>query len=174
MELMPTATKSPPRPLTELEQAEAAVVAAAQRAEAAREKAEAARQAAQLRQAERQRQWADCEVAANVDRITHHAQVVGAARTTFEAAVVSDPSAAATAFLTWVDAMAQRHACESSFDMARGIIGQPAARLTAWPEPSFTTEVDGILQARSYELLEEATEVEKARRVAAFNGQETS
>lgn len=166
------ATKSPPspRPLSELEAAEQAVATAVQKAELAREEAERAREQARMRQAERERQWADCEIGDHADAIRKHAEVIGACRLAFEQAVLRDPPAASAAYLAWVDAMAQRHAAEASFDLARGILGQPAARLTEWPDPGFMKEADGILQARTYELLEEAIEVEKARRVAAFNG----
>ncbi len=165
------ATKSPPR-LTELEAAEREVEQAAQRAEVARQRAEAAAEAARQRQAERQRQWADLEIGGHAERIKHHAEAIGRARLAFEQAVLSDLPAASTAFLTWVGALAQRHACEASFDMARGIIGQPAARLSEWPDPGFTDEVDAVLQARSYELLEESTAAEQAMRRRAFDGME--
>ncbi len=171
------ATKTPTRPLSELEVAENAVAAAVQKADLAREQAVAAAEAARQRQEERQRQWADIEVGNHAERIEHHAAAVGACRVAFEKAVLSDLPAASAAYLAWVDAMAQRHAAEASFDLARGILGQPAARLTAWPEPSFTTEVDGVLtevdgvlQARGYELVEASTAAELERRAGAFNG----
>jgi hypothetical protein len=158
--------------LSELEQAEAAVVAAVQKAEIAREEAEKARQAAQLRQEERQRQWADREVAANVDRIREHAKAVGAARTTFEGAVVDDPTQAIKTFVSWTAALADQHAAGGSYDLAMSILGR-TARLNEWPRLSFTSEVDTILERYAGEQLTAATETERERRRIAFDGEGT-
>ncbi len=167
---MPTATKPSPRPSTELESAEQAVAEAVEKAEIAREEAEKARQAAQLRQEERQRQWADREVAANVDRIREHAQAIGAARTAFESAVVDDPIRAIKTFTLWTETLAARHAAQQSYDLAMSVLGR-TARLSEWPRLSFTHEVDTILERHAGEQLTAATETERERRRIAFDGE---
>lgn len=161
------ATKTPPRPLSELEQAEAAVAAAVQKAEQARVQAEAARQAAQLRQEARQRQWADREVAANVDQIKHHAKTVGMARAAFEQAAIDDPAKAVQAFTDWTAALAARHAAEGSHDVAMSVLGR-TARVAEWPVLSFAAELDAILARHTDDQLDDAIETERARRLAAF------
>lgn len=167
---MPTATKPSSRPLTELEQAEAAVVAAAQKAEQARQAAEQARADAQLRQEARQRQWAEQEVAANPGRVREHAQTVGECRLAFEKAVITDPTQAIKAFTLWTAALADQHAAQASYDLAMSILGR-TARLTEWPRLSFTTEVDAILERYAGEQLTAATETEQERRRIAFDGE---
>ncbi len=170
---MPTATNAPARPLTELELAEQEALAASQRAEAARQRAEAAADAARKRQEERQRQWAEREVAGNRDRIHHHAEAVGTARAAFETAVVDDPTKAVKAFTAWTAALADRHAAERSYDLAMSILGR-TARLTEWPRLRFSAEQDAILERHAGTQLDAATLSEADRRRAALDGQEAT
>jgi len=170
---MPTVAEPPARQLTELEKAEAEALAASQRADAARQRAEEAAEAARLRQEERQRQWADREVAGAIEANRHHAATIGQARAAFEAAVVSDPTKAVKAFTVWTAALADRHAANASHDLAMSILGR-TARLTEWPRLRFSAEVDTILERHAGTQLDAATEAEQTRRRAALDGQEAT
>jgi len=159
--------------LTELEQAEQEAVAASQRAEAARQRAEAAADAARQRQEERQRLWADREVAGAIEANRHHAATIGQARAAFETAVVSDPAKATKAFQAWTGALADRHAANRSHDLAMSVLGR-TARLTEWPRLRFSAEVDTILEKHAGHQLDAATLSEQTRRRAALDGQEAT
>lgn len=166
---MPTATKTPSRPLTELERAEQEVEQAAQRAEVARQRAEAAAEAARQRQEERQKIWADLEIAANPGRIREHAQTVGERRLAFEKAAIDDPTQAIKTFVGWTSALASQHAAQASVDFAMGILGR-VGRVPEWPRLSFAAELDGVLERHAGDQLDAATEAERERRSIAFNG----
>ena len=170
---MATVTAPPAREATELERAELEAAEASLRAELARQRAEAAADAARLRQEERQRLWADREVAGAIEANRRHAQTIGQARAVFEAAVVSDPAKAAKAFQGWTAALADRHAAERSYDLAMSILGR-TARLTEWPRLRFSAECDAILERHAQHQLDAATEAEADRRRAALDGQEVT
>jgi hypothetical protein len=159
--------------LTELEKAEAEALAASQRAEAARQRAEAAADAARQRQEERQRLWADREVAGAIEANRRHAATIGTARAAFEAAVVDDPTKAVAAFQAWTAALADRHAANASHDLAMSILGR-VARVQPWPRLSFTHEVDTILEKYAGVQLTDATAAEQTRRRAAIDGREAT
>ena len=168
---MPTATKTPIRPLTELEVAEQEAVEASRRAELARQKAEEAREQAQRRQEERQRRWADLEVAGAAEASRRHAATIGQARAAFESAVIEDSSKAVAAFLGWTAALADRHAANRSLDLASSVLGR-VARLTEWPRLRFSAECDEVLEKHASSQLDAATLSEADRRRAALDGQE--
>ena len=170
---MPTVAEPPARQLTELEKAEAEALAASQRAEAARQRAEAAAAAARQRQEERQRLWADREVAGAAEASRHHAEAIGKARADFEAAVVSDSSKAVAAFQRWTGELAAKHAANRSHDLAMSILGR-TARLSEWPGLRFSVECDAILEKHAGTQLDAATLSEADRRRAAITGQEST
>lgn len=173
---MPTTAERPTNDLAqslgEAEQAAAALAEAQQKANHARQRAEAAQQAAEARQKEAQRVWADREIATWLARRQAFTARVSEARTAFEAAVVTDPTKAATAFIAWTEAMAQRHAAELSYVTAGSILGRDTLRVPQWPRLHFSTEVDGILERHAMQQLDDATTTEKERRIAAFSGKE--
>lgn len=156
--------------LTELERAAQEAAEAAQRADAARAKAEAARLAAEQRQHAAQEQWAREEVAGHTTARQEHNAIIAAAREQFEAAVIEHPETATRAFITWVEALAKRHAADESYGLAQSILGR-SAKPPEWPLLVYAEQVNDILGRHAARILDTAIVAEKERRRAAFHGE---